>query len=350
MQTVDEIARRLGANAEAFCRTYLPNGRRAGNYWKVGDVTGAAGASLAIRLHSIPGKPAGKWTDFQSGEHGDLIDLIPSVTNACDFRDIMDEARAFLKQPVICRTSRPATGRSAGGLPATPADRTERAQRLWAIGRPITGTPAQTYLQSRGITRFGPALGWHEAVHYRNGPTDRLERAPALLARITDHAGNLTGIARTFLDIERGTVADIVDPKRVMGQLMGQAVRFGEPSPLLLAVGEGIETVLSVGTALPGLSLAACLSATHLGLLDVPDTVRELWILKDNDAAGARAAAHLRERLANRNIGIHAVEPVLGDFNDDLQAWGPQALFERFCHDFGTRITQLGQRDAERSR
>ena len=326
-------------------QTYLPNGRRTGSYWKVGDVTGAAGASLAIRLHSIPGKPAGKWTDFQSGEYGDLIDLIPEITNACGFRDIMDEARAFLKQPAICRNSQPASGR-----PATPTDRTERAQRLWAIGRPVTGTPAQTYLRKRGITRFGLALAWHEAVHYRDGPTDSLASAPALLARITDHADNLTGVARTFLDIERDTVADIIDPKRVMEQLMGQAVRFGEPSPLLLAVGEGIETVLSVGTALPELSLAACLSATHLGLFDVPDTVRELWILKDNDAAGARAAAHLRERLANRNIVIHAVEPVLGDFNDDLQAWGLQALCERFCHDFGTRITQLAKRDAERSR
>ena len=350
MQTVDEIARRLGANAEAFCRTYLPNGRRTGNHWKVGDVTGAAGASLAIRLHSIPGKPSGKWTDFQSGEYGDLIDLIPSVTNVCDFRDIMNEARAFLKQPAICRNSQPATGRPAAGLPATPADRTERAQRLWAIGRSITGTPAQAYLQRRGIIRFGPALAWHEAVHYRDGLTNGLAKAPALLARITDHAGNLTGVARTFLDIERGTVADIVDPKRVMGQLMGRAVRFGSQSSSLLAVGEGIETVLSVGTALPGLSLAACLSATHLGLFEVPDTIQELWILKDNDAAGARAAAHLRERLANRSIAIHEVEPVLGDFNDDLQAWGARALFERFCHDFGTRVAPLGKRDGERPR
>ena len=344
METVDEIARQLGANAEAFCRTYLPNGRRTGNYWKVGDVTGAAGASLAIRLHSIPGKPAGKWTDFQSGEHGDLVDLIPSVTNACDFREVMDEARSFLKRPAI-----PTNSRSAKGQFTTPVERIERAQRLWALGRLITGTPAETYLRNRGISRFGSALAFHEAVHYRDGPTNRLERAPALLARITDHADNLTGVARTWLDIERGTVADIVDPKRVMGQLMGQAVRFGAHSSPLLAVGEGIETVLSVGTALPGLSLAACLSATHLGLFDVPDTVRELWILKDNDAAGARAAAHLRERLTCRNIVIHEVEPVLGDFNDDLQAWGPQALFERFCHDFGTRVAPLGQRDAERS-
>ena len=344
MDTAGEIAAQLGANAEAFCRSYLPNGRRAGNYWKVGDVRGTAGASLAVRLHSIPGKPAGKWTDFQSGEHGDLIDLILEVTNACGFREVMDEARAFLKRPAL-----PTNSRSAKGQFTTPVERIERAQCLWGIGRPITGTPAETYLRNRGISRFGSALAWHKAVYYRDVTTDTFATAPALLARITDTAGNLTGITRTWLDIERGTVAAIVDPKRVMGQLMGRAVRFGSQSSSLLGVGEGIETVLSVGTALPGLSLAACLSATHLGLFDVPDTVRELWILTDNDAAGARAAAHLRERLANRNIAIHQVEPVLGDFNDDLQAWGAQALFERFCHDFGDRVAPLGWRDAERS-
>ncbi len=218
METVEDIARQLGANAEAFCRTYLPNGTRAGNYWKVGNVRGTAGASLAIRLHEISGKPAGKWTDFQSGEHGDLINLIPEVTNTCRFREVMDEARAFLKRPAI-----PTASRTAKGQFTTPVERIERAQRLWAIGRPITGTPAETYLRNRGITRFGPALAWHEAVHYREATTGTFATAPALLARITDTACNLTGVARTWLDIERGTVADIVDPKRVMGQLMGRA-------------------------------------------------------------------------------------------------------------------------------
>ena len=345
METVNDIARQLGANAEAFCRTYLPNGTRAGNYWKVGDVRGTAGASLAVRLQQIAGKPAGKWTDFQSGEHGDLIDLIREVTKACGFREVMDEARAFLKRPAI-----PTESRSAKRQFTTPVDRIERAQRLWGIGRPITGTLAETYLRNRGISRFGQALAFHEAVHYRDVSTSSLATAPALLARITDNAGNLTGVARTWLDVERCTVAGIMDPKRVMGQLMGQAVRFGDPATPLLAVGEGIETVLSVGTALPKLSLAACLSVTHLGLFEVPDAVRELWILKDNDTAGARAAKVLRERLTSRDIVIHEVEPVLGDFNDDLDAWGQRAMFERFCHDFGETALRLGDDGGQRFR
>ena len=40
-----ELAHRLGRQAEAVCRQFLPNGRRQGNYWQVGDVQGHAGGN-----------------------------------------------------------------------------------------------------------------------------------------------------------------------------------------------------------------------------------------------------------------------------------------------------------------
>ena len=56
------IASSLGACAEAVCRHYLPRGRRQGRYWIVGDLDGAKGRSLFVRL-SGPGV-AGKWTEY----------------------------------------------------------------------------------------------------------------------------------------------------------------------------------------------------------------------------------------------------------------------------------------------
>ena len=44
--SVADIARRLAENAEAVCRHYLSNGRRAGRYWLVGDVYNTPGRSL----------------------------------------------------------------------------------------------------------------------------------------------------------------------------------------------------------------------------------------------------------------------------------------------------------------
>ena len=73
-----ELSSRLAACAEAVCRHYLPEGRKSGRYWLVGDARGAPGQSLFVRLSGpARGKgAAGKWTDAQSGEHGDLLDII----------------------------------------------------------------------------------------------------------------------------------------------------------------------------------------------------------------------------------------------------------------------------------
>ena len=92
-----ELAQRLGGEAEAVCRYYLSNGRKQGNYWQVGDVQNSPGRSMFVRLTGPEsGKgAAGKWTDAQSGEHGDLLDVIGESLGLIDFADIAEEAAAF---------------------------------------------------------------------------------------------------------------------------------------------------------------------------------------------------------------------------------------------------------------
>ena len=54
-------------------------------------------------------------------------------------------------------------------------------------------------------------------------------------------------------------------PRKALGRIHGLAVRFGEPDAAsTLLVGEGIETVLSLVTALPDTVAAAALSAGTL--------------------------------------------------------------------------------------
>ena len=60
MSTASELSRRLGEQAEAVCRAYLPNGRRSGRYWIIGDTSGTRGRSLFVKL---VGEGAGRWTD-----------------------------------------------------------------------------------------------------------------------------------------------------------------------------------------------------------------------------------------------------------------------------------------------
>ena len=70
-----ELARRLSCEAEAVCRHYLSNGRRAGRYWLVGDVYNTPGRSMFVRLQDSPKGPAGKFTDAATGQHGDFRQL-----------------------------------------------------------------------------------------------------------------------------------------------------------------------------------------------------------------------------------------------------------------------------------
>ena len=323
------IAAALGARAEDVCRRYLPNGRRQGRYWICGDLDGARGRSLFVRL-SGSGKPGG-WTDAATGQHGDLLDLIRYRINAPTLRAALDEARRFLALPPA-----PACpGRDPGGLPTggsdAPYDATEAARRLWRHCRAIDGSHAERYLHARGLSRCRfAALRFHPELRYREGSTVR--RFPALVAAVTGDDGAILGVQRTWLDPRSPAKAGVAAPRKALGRIHGLAVRFGAPSDdAPLVVGEGIETVLSLVAAVPEITAAAALSAGSLGAFAPPPGLARLVIARDNDEDGALAAERLARRCARAGIAATVIVPVGNDFNDDLVALGPAALRARLA-------------------
>ena len=305
------IAAALAERAEQVCRRYLPHGRRQGRYWVAGDLDGARGRSLYVRLHG-PGTP-GKWTDASVGTHGDLLDIIRHRIDAPTLGAALDEARAFLALPPA-----PAEGRSGT------YDAVEAARRLWRLCRAIGGTHAEAYLRARGLARCRfPALRFHPRLRHRDGPAVR--RLPALVAAVTAVNGAVLGVQRTWLDPRAPAKADIDSPRKALGRVFGHAVRFGRPGATLL-VGEGIETVLSVVAAVPDIEAAAALSAGSLGAFAPPPGLRRLVIARDNDIEGERAAERLARRCARAGVAALTAAPEAGDFNDDLMLLGPAAL------------------------
>jgi hypothetical protein len=99
--TISDLKHRLAEHAEAVCRYYLFNGRRAGNYWIVGDIHNTPGRSLYVRLRGPLDGPAaaGRWRDAATGERGDLLNLIAATRGLRDMGAILDEARRFLSLP-----------------------------------------------------------------------------------------------------------------------------------------------------------------------------------------------------------------------------------------------------------
>lgn len=69
---VADLSQRLSAQAEEVCCRLLPGGKRMNRHWVVGGLSGEAGESLKVNLG---GQHAGKWKDWATDEHGDLIDL-----------------------------------------------------------------------------------------------------------------------------------------------------------------------------------------------------------------------------------------------------------------------------------
>lgn len=321
-----DLAIRLGREAEAVCRHYLSSGNRVGNYWLVGDVRNTPGRSMFVRLAgpATGGGAAGRWSDAATGEQGDLLDLIREAAGLLDFKDVAAEARRFLALP------RPAPepdlspdGRTSRGAPGS----RQAARRLFAMAEPIGGTLAATYLANRAITCLSStgALRFHPRCYYRPDGQAPTETRPAMIAAVTDLAGRQTGAHRTWLAPDGSGKAPIATPRRAMGELLGHGVRFGVADDVL-AVGEGIETVLSLRQVLPGMPMLAALSAAHLAAVLFPPTLRRLYVLCDRDPAGDRARDSLLARAASLGIEAIALVPVGGDFNDDLRHRGAAAL------------------------
>ena len=336
-----ELAHRLARDAEAVCRHYLCNGRREGRYWLVGDVENSPGRSLFVRLTG-PGSgkgAAGKWTDAATGEHGDLLDLIAANQRLDALRDVLDEARSFLRLP------RPEPTMRERQTPA-PRSSPEAARRLWAAGKPVRGTLAERYLRSRAITApLGcPPLRFHPKCYTRTDDDAEPQTWPALLAAVTDLDGSITGLHRTWLDPATGGKAPLSSPRRAMGNLLGCGVQFGpgaDREAQVLAAGEGLETMLALRSILPRLPAIAALSANHLAALELPASLQRLYVVRDDDPAGRRAAETLTVRALADGFDLVVLAPMLNDLDEDLLVQGAERTRERV-------LGQLAPEDRDR--
>lgn len=325
MSIAGELSRRLARSAEAVCRHYLPAGQRQGRYWIVGDVDNSPGRSLYVRLIGPESgeKAAGKWTDAQSGQHGDLLDLIAARERLFTLRDTLDEARRFLHEAPL------------PSAPVSPAPRNSpaAARRLFAAAKPLSGTLGSQYLRSRAITALpsSDALRFHPRCYRQPDPDEASPRKawPALIAAVTDLAGTITGVQRTWLDPASGGKAPVASPRRELGNVHGGGVRLGATSAAsieVLVAGEGLETMLSLREAMPALPMVAAGSASHLDALLLPPGLRRLYIALDRDPAGRRATAGLIARATALGVDALRLTPDRADFNDDLRATGVDCL------------------------
>src|ERR1035437_1438968 len=314
------------------------------------------------------------WVCAVCADGGDVIRLVERV-NGCSFMD----AIAFLggKRELVPGEAMLAEAHRA----KLRAYRERERRKLWAMWHPavpIAGTVAESYLALRHLT--APVTSTARLRYLANCPmyvtgaasTKPVHTGPAMLAAIVGADGRFSGLHITWLDLARPkgkaevpdpTTGDLLPAKKVRGSKSGGRIEIvPRAAPRRLIIGEGIETVLAVWTALDGagqdLTDTAFWSAVDLGNLGgraaatvphptlktannhtrrvpgpvpdltspglaIPDSVEDIVLLGDGDSdrfltecALARAAARFARE--GRTVCI-AWAPAGSDFNDVLQ-------------------------------
>jgi putative DNA primase/helicase len=237
--------------------------------------------------------------------------LVVKCWAGCDPRDVLAELR---RRSMIAgkasgrplRSSRAEVIRQRQAEALDLADRKLRAQKIWDGATDAYGTPAATYLASRGIKLTPPAsLRWAQYC-WQPGAEDWLS---AMLAAIVDVSGDLIGVHRTYLRPDGSGKADVPATKMMLGTAAGGSVHLA-PAAQTLMVGEGIETCMAAmqGTEMP---VWAALSTSGLVALVLPPIVRQVIILADNDASGAgeRAARRAAARWVSEDRRVKIAMP-----------------------------------------
>lgn len=197
---------------------------------------------------------------------------------------------------------------------ATPkADWSKAALSIWEGATAIQGTPAETYLRSRGITMALPHTLRFARLRY---PQEQARR-PALVAAVCTPDGDLTGIQRTFLT-EEGRKALVPEVKLSLGRVAGGAIQLGAPVASLV-VTEGLEDGLTLAQAL-GRSVWVSAGTSMLPRMELAEVTRAVVIGADGDAPGETAANKAAHAFAAAGRKVRIMRPATGfkDFNAEL--------------------------------
>ena len=210
-------------------------------------------------------------------------------------------------------------GGSTDDIPPAPAREiapSRNAQRLWHLAKPLPGTLARRYLQTRSITLSSPELRYLHRTPL--GPKGKVRFFPAMLSAVRTDA-HLMAIHRTFLSADGASKAAIYKPKRAIGSLGTGAVRLFPPKDGVLGLAEGTESALSAAQ-LTGIPTWATLGNERFGIVTIPESVTTLYLFVDHDAGGDLAEAKARAHFERPGRDIIDRRPKRrgDDWNNEL--------------------------------
>lgn len=294
-----EVAQRLADRVGDVAAYLLPGGKKHGAEWKAGSVSGEAGQSLSVRLS---GPKKGVWSDFTTGDSGDLLDLW--ATSRCKS---MAEAINEAKQYIGVRDTMPRPEPKTYRKPTKPTCSTPKAGAL-------------AWLQSRGLTSE-TISAFKIGEHIQGGKTY------AVFPFLRD--GELVN-AKT---------RNVVDKKDMRQEAGAEPCLFGwhliDPKARTVAITEGeIDAMTLSQASIASLSVNQG-AGGHQWIesdWDRLERFSEILICFDDDAAGQKGAREVANRLGIERCKLVTFQGHK-DANEALQAgWQPADFREALMY------------------
>lgn len=353
---IDDLQSRLAERVEALAQqllgepnTHLSNGKEL-RFGKKG--------SLSV---PISGKYVGGWRNFESGDKGNLIQLIQNAHQST-FKDALEYAGRFLgispensQDSIKSTTIKKVTPKinEPRILDAEDKKSIARAKRLESSSLPIEGSLAERYLREhRGIQgKLSPSFRYHPKVAYYHADK-RVEYFPAMLAIAKDTQQKTFATQVVYLDPKTANKADVLIQKRTYGRIsLGAAVAIN-PGQTKVYLAEGPETGLSVAEAYPDGTVLIALSASNFKNVKLSPKQKEVIICMDNDgnnASSQKAVVAAAKNFIEQGHAVYlSIPDTVKDFNDVLKLEGKEAIrvkIDQAIPYVDEQVTPVGEKD-----
>jgi putative DNA primase/helicase len=267
----------------------------------------------------VVGPEAGLWYDHEAGVGGrDALSLIKHLGD----RDPNKWVKKFL-------SDHDGDGLLSGEPTEDPRDALEAScaavEFFLAQATGLKGTPAGTYLRSRGIK--GP---YPENLSYV--PEARLGEG-ALMATVAEADGTAVAVQLTYLSAN-GKKSKVAPTRRLYRKttdwsFTGAFTLSSPTAPKRTVLTEGVEDALSLWKAAAGTTVIACLGVQNFGKAPI-DPKADVIIFRDGDepeSSADKAVTRGVDRLILAGAAVRVTETALGsDANDTFLSEGPTEL------------------------
>ncbi|MBF0339688.1 MAG: AAA family ATPase [Magnetococcales bacterium] len=290
MADVSELKARLTGDVLRVVVHLLPGGRKNGQEWECGSLAGDAGKSLRVHLS---GDKAGIWSDFASGDKGDLIDLW-RLARRLTMAETIREIKAWLG---VTDPAFESNRRKSYRKPSLPRTAPQGANRVWDYLMGVRRLSREALMAYRVMTvdRIGP---WEEGKQAWFGDW---------IGFPSYHEDDLKLVK--YLNLERKDGKKIILPEPGCEPILfGWQAIPDDAREVVITEGE-IDAITAWDYGLPALSVpfGGGAGAKQQWLdSEFPrlDRFEVIYLCLDSDAVGKAAAAELIDRLGRHRCRV----------------------------------------------